>query len=340
MGLNITEIIPKKRIEWGELKSRSLAVDASQMLYQFISSIRQPDGTPLMDSEGRVTSHLVGLSSRIPNLIEKGLKLAFVFDGEPPKMKGVEKQRRDDRKKEAENKMGEAESDEESLKYAKQSARLNPQMIKEAKSLVEAFGLPVVQAPSEAEAQCAFMCKKRMVDFVSSTDYDVLLYGAPKMVRNLTLSKHRRFASGGYAEVYPELIELGWVLKGLGVTQKQLIMLGILVGTDYNPKGVKGIGPKKALEAVKNYEGKYDLMFRELGAVFDWKKIYDVFEKMPVEEKISLEWKPHDEDKIAHLLIDEHDFNEERVEKMLKKLKHSKRAEEKAREQKGLGDFV
>jgi flap endonuclease-1 len=339
MGLNITEIIPKKEISWERLKGKVFAVDASQMLYQFLSSIRTPDGTSLMDSEGRITSHLVGLSSRIPNLIEKGLKLAFVFDGAPPELKGAEKERRSERKREAERKREEAESEEERLRYAKQSSRLTGEMVEEAKKIVEAFGIPVIQAPSEAEAQCASMCREGIADFVSSTDYDVLLYGAPRMVRNLTLSKQRKFASGGYASVKPELIELKDVLKSLGVTQEQLVILGVMVGTDYNPRGIRGIGPKKALEAVKQYEGKYEEMFRELGAKFDWKEIAGVFREMPVKKNIELKWEKPDEEKVVRMLVDEHDFNEERVGRMLKNIRNSERIKQ-AREQKGLGEWA
>ncbi|MCD4666803.1 hypothetical protein K8R47_03265 [archaeon] len=160
MGLNISNIIPKKEISWEELKNKKIAVDTSQVLYQFLSSIRQPDGTPLIDSNNNVTSHLMGISTRIPNLIEKGIKPIFVFDGKPPILKLHEKESREHRKQLAEKKLEEAkeEGDEElMLRYSKQTIRLTLDMSKEARELIDAFGLPTIQAPSEAEAQCSFM---------------------------------------------------------------------------------------------------------------------------------------------------------------------------------------
>src|SRR3989338_8823467 len=113
MGLKISELVPKKDLDWDALKSKKVAVDASQMLYQFLASIRQPDGTPLMDSQGRVTSHLMGLSSRIPNLMLRGLKLIFVFDGKPPLLKVHEQEARAHRKRLAEEKLYEATQEDD-----------------------------------------------------------------------------------------------------------------------------------------------------------------------------------------------------------------------------------
>src|SRR3989338_5253238 len=195
MGLNISQIIPKREISLEELKNKKLAVDASQVLYQFLSSIRQPDGTPLMDSNENITSHLMGISTRIPSLIERNIRLAFVFDGKPPLLKIQEQEQREHRKQLAEKKLDEAkeEGDEElMLKYSKQSIRLNFRMIEESKELLKAFGLPVIQAPSEAEAQCSFMAEKGDVYGVVSTDYDSLLYSAPRLIKNITASPKRK----------------------------------------------------------------------------------------------------------------------------------------------------
>ena len=145
MGLKISELVPKREIKIDDLANKKIAVDASQMLYQFISSIRQPDGTPLMDSQGRVTSHLVGIFSRVSNLIMKVLKLCFVFDGKAPELKLEEQRNRASRKRAAEHKRQLAldEGDTESaLKYSKQTSRLNWEMIDEAKELISAMGLP------------------------------------------------------------------------------------------------------------------------------------------------------------------------------------------------------
>jgi len=164
MGINLGEIIPKKEITLESLNNKKIAIDASQTLYQFLSSIRQQDGTPLKDSNNNITSHLVGISARIPNLMEKGLKLCFVFDGKPPAIKVHEQEKRSARKYSAETKLKQAKEDQDEelmLKYSKQSTRLTREMSNEAKDLIKAYGLPVIQAPSEAEAQCSFMCEKK-----------------------------------------------------------------------------------------------------------------------------------------------------------------------------------
>lgn len=335
MGINISQIISKKDISLDDLKNKKLAVDASQMLYQFLSSIRQPDGTPLMDSDDNITSHLMGISTRIPNLIEKNLKLAFVFDGKPPLLKIHEKEQREHRKQLAEKRLEKAkeEGDETSmLKYSKQTSRLTFKMSDEAKELIKAFGLPVIQAPSEAEAQCSFMAEKQDVYAVATSDYDALLYSAPRIIRNLTLSQRRKIRST-YVTVNPELIELKEVLKELEINQDQLIVLSIIVGTDYNVGGVKRVGPKTALKLVKQNKN-FDGLFKELKPDFDWKKIYATFKSMPIMKNYQLKWTEINEDKIKKILVDKHDFSEERVDKMLE------RVTKKEKHQKGLSSFL
>ena len=334
MGVNISQIISKKDISLESLRNKKLAVDASQMLYQFIASIRQPDGTPLMDSKDNITSHLMGISTRIPNLIEKGLKLAFVFDGKPPLLKTQEKEQRENRKQLAEKRLEKAKEEGDEtlmLKYSKQTSRLTFKMSDEAKELVKAFGLPVIQAPSEAEAQCSFMAEKGDVYAVASSDYDSLLYSAPRVIRNLTLSQRKKIRNI-YVKINPEMMELKEVLKELDITQDQLIILSILIGTDYNVGGIKGIGPKTALKLVKQNKD-FDKLFEELKPDFNWKQIYATFKSMPIMKNYQLKWDEIDEDKIRKILIDKHDFSEERVDKMIE------RVTKKKKHQKGLSSF-
>lgn len=335
MGLKISELIPRKDIKIEDLANKKIAVDASQMLYQFLSSIRQPDGTPLMDSHGRVTSHLVGIFSRVSNLINKDIKLCFVFDGKPPDLKLEEQENRASRKRAAEEKMYKALEEEDvdaALKYSKQTSRLNWEMVKEAKELISAMGLPVVQAPSEAEAQASFMCRKKDVWAVASSDHDCLVYGAPRLIMNLTLSNKRKLPNGSYVWIVPTIIELDDVLDTLEINPEQLLVLAILSGTDFNVGGVKGIGPKKALELVRELKTA-EKVFAKVNPNFDWKKVYSIFNDMPTTDDFSLKWGKVDESKIRKLLINDHDFSEDRVNKTLEKL----RAEGKS--QKGLGDF-
>ena len=321
MGLQISDLVPKKQISFKDLENKKIAIDASQMLYQFLSSIRQQDGTPLMDKNGNTTSHLQGIITRVTNLMQQGLKLAFVFDGKPPLLKVKEQEEREYRKQIAEEKLEKAkeEGDEPSmLRYSKQSIRIKKEMMDESKKLIQYLGLPVIQAPSEAEAQAAFMGEREDVDFVGSTDYDSLLYSAPKIVRNLTLSTRKRLPSGIYVSVNPELIELKEVLSNLDITQDQLIVLAILVGTDYND-GVKKVGQKTALKLIKQYKN-FDELFKEVKADFNWKQVYATFKNMPIIKNYKLNWTNPNIDKIKELLVEKHDFNEERIDKNLERI--------------------
>lgn len=338
MGVKLAELIPKKEIEFDSLKGKTVAIDASNMLYQFLSSIRQPDGTPLMDSRGRITSHLVGTFSRLTNLITRGTKLCVVFDGKPPSLKFQEKEERIYKKEIAKEKFEEAkekEDIEKMAKYAKQITRLTQEMVDECKELLKAMGIPVIQSPSESDAQMAFMNEKGDIWACATSDVDPLLHGAPRLITNLTLSQKRKLPSGIYIKIKPELVELDQVLKTLDLNQDQLIALAILVGTDYNRGGVKGIGPKTALKLVHEYKS-FDKIFKEVKADFNWKKIYAIFKSMPIMKNYQLKWSAPDSEKIKELLVGQHDFSEERVEKTLDRL--SKEKENRA--QTGLGGWV
>jgi flap endonuclease-1 len=318
MGVNLSDIVSRKEIKFDQLRDRIVAVDAFNMLYQFLASIRGADGTPLKDSKGNVTSHLQGLFSRSLNLMGKGLKLVYVFDGESPQMKAAEKERRRGLKKEAAEKFEKA-SDEDDIalmdKYSARMSRLDSGMVLEAKELVKALGLPYVEAPTEADAQISYMCKKEEVYCAASMDYDCLLFGSPLLVRNLTLSQKRKVHGGKFVYTFLELMELDKVLKELEIDHNQLIALGILVGTDFNVGGVSGIGPKKALKLVK--EKSIEEIFADVD--FDWRWIFDFFKECPHTDDYELEWGKVDVGKVKEILVDRHEFNLERVDSMLEK---------------------
>jgi flap endonuclease-1 len=321
MGLQISELVPKKEISFKDLQNKKIAIDASQMLYQFLSSIRQKDGTLLMDSNQNITSHLQGIITRITNLMSQNIKLCFVFDGKPPLLKIKEQEEREYRKQLAEKKFREAEEEQDEelmLRYSKQSIRLDKIMIEESKELIKDLGLPVIQSPSESDAQAAFMNEREDVDYVGSTDYDSLLHGAPKLIKNLTVSQRKRISSGAYINISPELIELKQVLNNLNINRDQLIVLAILVGTDYN-EGIPRIGPKTALRLVKQYKN-FDELFREVKAEFNWKEIYATFKNMPIIKNYQLKWISPDPEKIMKLLVDKHEFNQERVQKNIDRI--------------------
>ena len=250
MGVQISKILPKRELEIKDLSGKVLAVDAFLWLHQFLSIIRQRDGTPLMDSKGRTTSHLSGLLYRSARLMENNIKLIWVFDGEKPDLKTMTIKERKERKQEAYKKWKEALSlgdMEEAKKAAQMTSSLTGEMIEDSKKLLKYLGIPIVQAPSEGEAQCAYLCQKKIAYAVASQDSDSLLFNSPRLVRNLSITGKRKVPrSNTFVEIKPEMIELNLVLKELGIKREQLIILGMLVGSDYNP-GIKGIGPKKAL---------------------------------------------------------------------------------------------
>jgi len=339
MGLQIKEIITAKEITIDDLQNRVLVVDSFNLLYQFLTTIRQRDGTLLMDSKGRVTSHLTGLFSRTANLLQKGIKLAFVFDGVPPDLKQKERERRREIKTEAQRKY-EIAKDREDMegmkKYAARTTVLSKEMIEEAKQLISLFGCPVVQAPSEGEAQAARIVKNGDAFASVSQDFDTLLYGSPQLVRNLSIvGKRKKAGKLGFVTVKPEIISLTENLNKLKIDNDQLIALSMLIGTDYNIGGIKGIGPKKALELVQKHKKDFDRMFKEVDwdGHFDmeWTVVYYQIKRMPVADDYKLEWHDINRKKMVELLCDEHDFSRERIEGTLEKFGDTK--------QKGLGEF-
>ena len=298
-----------------------------------------------MDKKKRITSHLSGIFYRNINLLSERIKLVYVFDGEPPKLKNKTHEEREQVREIAKEKYEKAIQEEDigmMRRYSSQLIRLNDEIIKESKELLEAMGIVVVQAPSEGEAEAAYLCRIKEDVYASvSQDYDSLLFGAPRLIQNLTLSKRKKTFSG-YIEIKPEMIELEDVLNKLGINLDQLICLGILVGTDYNPKGIPGIGQKRALDIVKRYQQPI-LIFKSIEEQlmslpeedrFDWQEIFELFHKPKVID-VNFEFGKIDEEKIKKILVEEHDFSEERVNKQLDKLQD---AEEKAK-QKDLGKW-
>lgn len=340
MGVNLGELVEGEEISFADLNDKEIAIDAMNTLYQFLSIIRQRDGTPLKDSSGEITSHLSGLFYRNINLLENNIRPVYVFDGEAPELKEKETTKRRKKREEAREewkKLKEEGKISEAYSKATQSSKLTGDMIKESKKLLDAMGIPYVQAPSEGEAQAAYMARDDQVFAVGSQDWDCLLFGADKMVKNLTTRKKRKTSSGGRKEISTELIRLENVLEELDISREKLVWMGILMGTDFNPKGVHGIGPKTALKLVREYDDFEELMDDEK---VEWDEENDPYEIKkffmdPPVEKLDFSHGEVDREKVKEILVEEHDFSEDRVESGLKDL-------EKALEsrQSGLGSFV
>jgi len=312
MGVNLKDILPRKEISFKELKGRRIAIDAMNALYQFMAIIRQRDGELLQDSKGRVTSHISGLFYRTINLLEYGIFPVYVFDGEPPKLKEKTLEKRKEAKEKAISKLKRAKiegKEEEIRKYAQATVRFTGDMIEESKRLLEYMGIPYVQAPSEGEAQASHMTMKGDVWATGSQDFDSLLFGAPRLIRNLTISGRRKLPGKDvYREILPEIIFLDECLEKNGITREQLVEIGILVGTDFN-EGIKGVGPKKALNMVKNGEFK------------NYEEIKEIFLTPEVTDDYSIKFKDPSENQIIEFLCEERDFSHERVKRALERLK-------------------
>ena len=218
MGVDIGGILERKSIEFEDLRNKRIAIDAFNTLYQFLSIIRQRDGTPLVDTKGRTTSHLAGIFYRNARLLECGVKPIYVFDGKSPEFKEKTKEKRSEAKQEARKKLERAkELGVKDLRiFAQATATLDEEKIESSKKLLSYMGIPVIQAPSEGEAQAAYMAKEGFAYATGSQDYDALIFGSPILVRNLTISGKRKLPRRGvYISITPELIDLKKTLENL-----------------------------------------------------------------------------------------------------------------------------
>jgi len=321
VGVLLTPIITKDTIALDALHGQTLAVDGNGELYQFLALIRLRDGTPLKDSKGRTTSHLSGLFYRTTRLIaEHALTLVFAFDGSPPPRKAQEiAKRRAVRSRYEEERVAALERGDMAAAYSKatMTSRLTKEMVSEARDLLRLMGVPTVQAPSEAEAQAAHMAATSpQVSAAASKDYDALLFGAPTLVRFLTISGKEFLPSqGAFRPIVPETIVLARLLDGWGITREQLVDLALLVGTDFN-EGVAGIGPKKALKLVQRYgriESMPDDIRRAAGDAEVLSDVRRIFLNPEVTDSFSVSASEPDFDGVVRFLCDERDFSRERV---------------------------
>lgn len=322
MGVDLGNLFKKKEIELSDLKGRVIAIDAYNAIYQFLSIIRQRDGTPLIDTHGEITSHLSGILYRTTSLFEAGIKPVFVFDGKPPEFKNSTIEERKKIREIAMERWKEAKAEGslDAFKYAQASSHIQEDMVEDAKTLLQLMGIPVVQAPSEGEAQAAFMVQNNDAYAVASQDYDALLFGSSVVVRNLAVTGKRKLpGKRAYVDVKPEIIELEDGLAKLEISREQLVDIALLVGTDYN-QGIKRIGPKKALKLIKKH-GRIEGALAELNAdIENLEKIRELFLNPCITTDYELMWKKPDASAIKKFLCIEHDFSEARVSKAVERL--------------------
>ncbi len=333
MGVKISELVKetKRIITFENLFNKKIAIDAFNTLYQFLAIIRQQDGTPLKDYQGNITSHLSGLFYRTINFLEGNIHPIYVFDGKPSNLKLEIIRERKERKLEAKAKMEDAQLKGdlvEARKFAQATSKLDEKMIEDSKSLLDFMGVPVVQASSEGEAQIAYMVNKGDVWGSASQDYDTLLFGAKRLLRNFAVTRSRKVGDTSIT-LDIEWILLPRLLENLDITREQLIEMGILIGTDFF-EGVKGIGEKTAYSLIKKHNSIKEIVSKKVkvrGQIIDLnldliEMVKDLFLNHSIEENYpSLNKGKPKFDKIKDFLINKHNFSESRVKNALERLK-------------------
>lgn len=315
MGVKLKDIVEPESINFKDLEGRIVSIDAFNTLYQFLSTIRQRDGRPLSDENGNVTSHLSGILYRNSSMIEKGIKPIYIFDGKAPELKSETQAKRREVRDEAEQIYKEAlkEGDtEKARKFAMRSSKLSPEIIDSSKKLLTYMGIPYVEAKGEGEAQAAYLVSNGDAYAVASQDYDCLLFGAKRVVRNLAVSSNL-----GNLEYY----QLDKVLSQLNVTHEQLVDIGILIGTDFC-EGLKGIGAKTALKLAHNGMLQEKLDELQSQSTHDLKEVREIFLEHNVNTDYEIRWQKAKKDKIIEFLCYQHGFSEDRVLKASSKLKN------------------
>jgi len=326
MGVDLGALFTTEPCTFQDFSHKIIVLDGHNILHQFLAIIRQRDGTPLKDAQGNITSHLSGLLYRTANLVEAHIKPVYVFDGIPHPLKAKTLKERRERKQQAENDWKEAieKGDlEKARSKAQQTSRVTDDIITQSKELLTALGIPHVQAPSEGEAQASHMVKHKHAYAVGSQDFDCLLFGAPLLIRNLTSSGRRKLPQKqAYVAVNQELIRLQPNLTTLDITPEQLVDIALLIGTDFND-GVKGLGPKKSYTLIKK-AGDLEHALSSIPAEnhptsSEIAQIRELFLHPPVTDDYNLEWSAPDTDKVLHILCDEHQFSQDRIEPILSK---------------------
>ena len=337
MGIKLGPLLEIRPIKMEELTNQKVAIDGYNILYQFLSSIRQADGNLLTDSEGRVTSHLSGIFFKLANLVDNGIKPCIIFDGKPPKLKKrlLEERRLRKIKAEIEWEAAISAGDTETARTkAQQTTRLDKEMLIDSKKLLDLLGIPWFDAPSEGEAQVAYLIESNKVDYGASQDFDTILFGAKNFVRNLTLSNRRKLPKQNkWVAVTPEIIDVDLSLSKLGLSREQLVDVSILMGTDFN-SGIDGIGPKRGVKLVQEC-GNAEKALEKLDKKIDnLDEIRELFLNPSVDDFDPV-WGIPDSQGLENFLCNDYRFNRDRVMKAIDIYANSK---SKAR-QYTLGDF-
>ncbi|CAI2304512.1 unnamed protein product [Caenorhabditis sp. 36 PRJEB53466] len=317
-------------IKVSEIKAffgRKVAIDASMCLYQFLIAVRQ-DGSQLQSEDGETTSHLMGMFYRTIRMIDNGIKPVYVFDGKPPDMKSGELEKRTERRAEAEKALTEAKEKGELKdveKFERRLVKVTKQQNEEVKKLLGLMGIPVVEAPCEAEAQCAHLVKAGKVYGTATEDMDALTFGSTVLLRHMLAAESKKIPIKEF--------NLARVLEDMKLTEEEFIDLCILLGCDYCGT-IRGVGPKKAVELIKQHKN-IETVLEHLDKTKypppeDWpyKRARELFREPDVQkgEDVELTWKEPDVEGIVQFMCGEKNFNEERIRSSLNRMQKSRNA--------------
>lgn len=325
MGVNFKKLVPKEPTSLDSFANKIVAIDAYNALYQFLSTIRGINGLQLTDSHGHVTSHISGLFYRNINYLSKGILPVYIFDGKSPSLKSAEVARRRQIKKDATVKYERAISEgntADAKKYAQQTTTLNDYMISDAKTLLGSFGIPYVDAKGEGEATAAHLTRTGKVFATASQDYDSILFGSTRLVRNFTTSGRRKIPNrNSYIDLVPEMIYFEKTLESLKLTHEELVDVAILIGTDFNPNGFKRIGPATAIKMIREHSRLEDIpAIQEQLDMIDYSQIRDIFLKPDVSQVDDIEFGDVNNDDIIQFMAQKHDFSADKINASLGRL--------------------
>ncbi|GAB1196048.1 Elongation of fatty acids protein 2 [Aspergillus pseudonomiae] len=293
--------------------------ELSMSIYSFLIAVRS-EGQQLMSDTGETTSHLMGMFYRTLRMVDNGIKPLYVFDGAPPKLKSGELAKRTARKAEATEAHEEAKETgtaEDVEKFSRRTVRVTRDHNTECKKLLKLMGIPYIDAPTEAEAQCAVLARAGKVYAAASEDMDTLCFEAPILLRHLTFSEQRK-------EPILE-IHLSRALEGLDMDRNQFIDLCILLGCDYL-EPIPKVGPNTALKLIREF-GSLEKVVEHMES--DPKKKYVIPEDWPYQDARELflnpdvreashpdcdfKWEAPDIEGLVEFLVKDKGFNEDRV---------------------------
>lgn len=268
---------------------------------------------------------------------------SFVFEGKPPALKREELAKRSAKREGANVELQTAieSGDKEAIeKFAKRTIRVTPQHNEDCKRLLKLMGIPVIDAPSEAEAQCAQLCKEGLVYGISTEDMDSLTLGTPRLLRHLMAPAAQKVSVLEF--------EHDKLLQELQLTNDEFIDLCILCGCDYTEK-IPGIGPVRALNLMQKHKSiekvleNLDPEKHKLPDPFPYQEARKLFKEPDVlkgSENPPIKWKVPDEEGLINFLVKEKNFDEKRVRSALARIASSKHKSSQGRLESFFGPSV